>query len=197
VANTAVELNMANGSKVIIKEVVPHPEDKEGWRRIHTDRVVRLSRPPIAVWVESISGPIQQPLNYHPQNHPNWFPIMPMKQTITIPKEYGLSASNKDKTTFDRIQIQLTSGFSMSDHRVQGNGLSKAIFDLKKPPSGRLLLANIYVMLSRVSNWEDLAILRPFEGSVLQGKADEELAAYEEFLKDMDKETQRREEWEI
>ena len=96
-ANTAVELNMANGSKVIIKEVVPHPEDKEGWRRIHTDRVVRLSRPPITVWVESISGPIQQPLNYHPQNHPNWFPIMAMKQTITIPKEYGLSASNKDK----------------------------------------------------------------------------------------------------
>lgn len=30
-ANVAVELNMANGSKVIIREVVPHPDDKEGW----------------------------------------------------------------------------------------------------------------------------------------------------------------------
>lgn len=94
---------------------------------------------------------------------------MPMKQTITIPKEFGgESASTYDKTTFNRIQIPLTSGFSMSDFRVQGSGLKKGIFDLKKPPSGRMALQNIYVMLSRVSNWEDLAILRPFEDSVLQ-----------------------------
>ena len=56
----------------------------------------------------------------------------------------------------------------MSDFRVQGSGLKKGIFDLKKTPSGRMALQNIYVMLSRVSNWEDLAILRPFEDSVLQ-----------------------------
>jgi len=81
----------------------------------------------------------------------------------------------------------------MSDFRVQGNGLRKGIFDLKKPPSGRLLSQNIYVMLSRVSNWEDLAILRPFEDSVLQSlQADEELIEYEEILKYMDRETQRR-----
>jgi hypothetical protein len=81
----------------------------------------------------------------------------------------------------------------MSDFRVQGNGLSKAIFDLKKPPSGRLLLANIYVMLSRVGAWEDSAILRPFEDSVLSTQVDDELMAYEKFLADMDRETQDRE----
>ena len=192
-ANTAVELNMANGSKVIIREVVPHPEDEEGWKRIHNDRVVCLSRPPITVWVESISGPSQKPLNLHPHNHPYWFPIMPTKQTMTIPREYGFTASTRDKNTFDRIQVQLTSAFAMSDFRVQGNGLSKGIFDLKKPPSGRLLCANIYVMLSRVSNWEDMAILRPFEDSVLNGKAEEELIMYEKFLEDMNRETLRRE----
>ena len=193
-ANTAVELNMANGSKVIIREVVPHPEDTEGWRSIQTERVVCLSRPPIAVWVESVSGPAQKLLNLHPQNHPHWFPIMPMKQTITIPQEYGPKASTQEKNTFEWIQIQLTSAFAMSDFRVQGNGLTKGIFDLKKPPSGRLLCANIYVMLSRVSNWEDLAILRPFEDSVLSGKADEELLTYEKILEDMNRETLRREE---
>jgi hypothetical protein len=195
-ANVAVELNMANGSKVIIREVVPHPEDKEGWRRIQTDRLVRLSRPPIAVWVESTSGPSQKPLKLHPGSldHTNWFPIMPMKQSITIPKEYGHAVSTRNKSTFDRIQIPLTCGFAMSDFRVQGNGLSKGIFDLKKPPSGRLLAANIYVMLSRVSNWEDLAILRPFEDSVLSSLADEELMEYEQYLVDMDRETECREE---
>ena len=80
----------------------------------------------------------------------------------------------------------------MSDFRVQGSGLKKAIFDLKKPPSGRLLLQNIYVMLSRVSDWEDIAILRPFEDSVLQSQPDEELIEYEEILKHMDLETQYR-----
>ena len=50
------------------------------------------------------------------------------------------------------------------------------IFDLRKPPSGHLLSLNIYDMLSRVSNWEDLAILRPFEDSMLQFlQLDEEL----------------------
>jgi len=119
---------------------------------------------------------------------------MPVKQTILIPKEFGgESASTQDKKTFDRIQIPLTPGFSMSDFRVQGNGLNKGIFDLKKPPSGCLRCQNIYVMLSRVTNWEDLAILRPFEDSVLQSlRVDEELTEYEEILKYMDRETQRR-----
>jgi len=109
-----------------------------------------------------------------------------------IPKEFGVSVSTTGKTTFDRTQIPLTSAFSMSDFRVQGKGLRDGIFDLKKPPSGRLLLANIYVMLSRVSNWEDLTILRPFEDGVLQSKADDELTAYDEILKFWDMETERR-----
>jgi hypothetical protein len=48
-------------------------------------------------------------------------------------------------------------------------------------------------MLSRVTNWEDLAILRPFEDIVLQSlQVDEELTEYEEILKYKDRETQRR-----
>jgi len=47
-------------------------------------------------------------------------------------------------------------------------------------------------MLSRASNWEDLAILRPFEDSVLQLWVDDELTEYDETLKHMDLETQRR-----
>jgi hypothetical protein len=41
----------------------------------------------------------------------------------------------------------------------------------------------------RVSNWEDLAILRPFEDSVLKLRVDEELTEYDEVLKHMDSET--------
>lgn len=41
-----------------------------------------------------------------------------------------------NKTTFNYIQIPLTCFYAMSDFRIQGNGLSKGIFDLKKLPSG-------------------------------------------------------------
>jgi len=56
---------------------------------------------------------------------------------------------------------------------------------MKKPPTGRIRLENIYVMLSQISNWDDLAILRPFEETVLQGVPDERLSAYDEFLDQM------------
>jgi len=63
---------------------------------------------------------------------------------------------------------------------------------MKRPPTGRLGLENIYVMLSRISSWDGLAILRPFEDSVLQGVPDERLDAYDEFLEQMHIDTRSR-----
>lgn len=62
----------------------------------------------------------------------------------------------------------------------------------EKAPDRPTALQNIYVMLSRISDWEGLAILRPFEDSVLQGVPDEKLAAYDEFLEQMHSDTKRR-----
>lgn len=36
-ANIAVEMNMENDGKGIIKEIIPHPEDHEEWRAIHSN----------------------------------------------------------------------------------------------------------------------------------------------------------------
>ena len=80
----------------------------------------------------------------------------------------------------------------MSDFRVQGAGLVNAILDMKKPPTGRIRLENIYVMLSRISSWDDLAILRTFEESVLQRVPDERLTAYNEFLEQMHMDTKHQ-----
>ena len=87
----------------------------------------------------------------------------------------------------------MTLGFSLSDFRVQGNGLTNTILDMKRPPTGRLGLENVYVMLSRISSWEGLAILRPFDDSVLQGVPDQRLnIAYDEFLEQMHIDTKSR-----
>ena len=53
---------------------------------------------------------------------------------------------------------------------------------MKRPPTGRIGLENIYGMLSRISIWDDLAILRPFEESFLQRVPDE--SAPLKFLSD-------------
>jgi hypothetical protein len=34
IANIAIELGIANGTEVIINEVVPHPDDRKGWMNI-------------------------------------------------------------------------------------------------------------------------------------------------------------------
>jgi len=91
--NIAVELHIANGSKVIIREVIPHPDDRKGWEAIRTDRIVRLSRPPITVFVEPIPiGDFSPSFTYHPL-HSNWFPIMPFKHS-------GIRSSVRESNIF-------------------------------------------------------------------------------------------------
>ena len=76
-SNLAVELNVANGSKVIVKEVIPHPQNHQGWRELQYNTVVKLSRPPIIVFVElkPIAGDSPAEYNFHPR-HPTWFPVV-------------------------------------------------------------------------------------------------------------------------
>jgi hypothetical protein len=71
----------------------------------------------------------------------------------------------------------------MSDYRVQGRGFNqKFIIDLDRPPDNHLRLQNTYVILSRMTKWNDLAILRPFDDGVLRGGCDEKWMEYNEVL---------------
>jgi PIF1-like helicase len=101
-ANIAVELGVANGSKVIIKEVVPHPTDYQAWRQIEQCQIVELSRPPICVWVELINNVACKEADvYHSQG---WFPIMTVKTKVNPPR--GAVSSGM----FSRTQTPLTPG---------------------------------------------------------------------------------------
>ena len=65
----------------------------------------------------------------------------------------------------------------------------KFIIDLCRPPDRRLALQNIYVMLSRMTKWEDLAILRPFDDNIFRTGCDENWIRYNEFLENENKAT--------
>jgi PIF1-like helicase len=67
-ANIVVELNIANGSKVIIKGSDP---SSRGPKRMASNlHQSHLSRPPITISVEPVSTLPYKAFNYHPQNHP-------------------------------------------------------------------------------------------------------------------------------
>ena len=171
--NIAVELGFANGTEVIIREVVPHVDDYQGWSQLQ-NQVVRLSQPPICVFVEMTEDNSWDRL-FRP-GKPQWFPIMTKTERVKLPKDSGVSG------TFLRTQIPLTHAFSLSDHKVQGKGLAKSILDLQRPPSGHFTLENFYTMVSRTSEWEDMAILRPFEDSIFNTKPDDRLTKYGFYL---------------
>src|SRR5579859_158378 len=160
----------------------------EGWRQMQ-NQVVRLSRPPVRVFV--------QPTEANEWNRefrtgkPQWFPIMTRTQKVQLPKEFG------NGKTFTRKQIPLTHAFALSDHKVQGKGLPKSILDLQKPPSGHFTLENLYTMLSRTSDWEDMAILRPFSDDIFNAKPDERLVEYDKYLKRQNKKTEQLYEQEV
>jgi hypothetical protein len=179
--NVAVELGIANGTEVIIKEVVPHPNDIEGWRQMD-DQVVRLSRPPICVFVETMETN-DRIREFHP-GKPQWFPIMTRTQRVQLPKDSGVGK------TFIRTQIPLTHAFALSDHKVQGKGLPISILDLQKPPSGRFALENFYTMTSRTSVWINMAILRPFNDDIFYTKPDERLQKYDVYLREQNDKTE-------
>jgi hypothetical protein len=186
-ANVAVELGVANGTQVIVRQVVPHPDDDRGWSQMQK-QIVKLSRPPICVFVEVVDGK----KSYRKYTETNWFPLMPIKEQIKAPKEWGTEKH------FDRTQIPLISSFAMSDYKViemqkssnekvQGQGFRKKfIVDIRKPPTGRLGLENLYVILSRATSWENIAILRPFDESIFMSKENEHLRIHDGWLKRQD-----------
>jgi hypothetical protein len=61
-----------------------------------------------------------------------------------------------------------------TDIKVQEQGFrNKFIVDIRKPLTGRLGLENLYVILSRATYWENIAILRLFDVSIFASKENE------------------------
>jgi hypothetical protein len=97
--NIAVELRVTNGTKVIIREVVSHPNDKHGgWDQMQ-NWVVRLSQPPICIFVKLTEA--NEWSREFRQGEPRWFPIMRQNERVKLSRDSGAARS------FLRTQISL------------------------------------------------------------------------------------------
>ena len=98
-----------------------------------------------------------------PRHH---FPILP--DTTDLKFEHG--ASHK-RCTIKRKQVPIEPGFSMTVHKAQGQTLGRVIVDLAgcagtEPP---------YVMCSRATSLDGLAVLRDFNDRQITKRRSEEL----------------------
>lgn len=94
--------------------------------------------------------------------------VFPEKRPFRVRTGKG---SKNGFLTFERTQLPLQPAFAITDYKSQGKTLSCAIVDLKACTGSQ----SPYVMVSRVTNFESLFVLRPFEHKRIRSNVNQSL----------------------
>jgi hypothetical protein len=71
--------------------------------------------------------------------------------------------------------------------------LNNYIIDLRRPPTGKFQLENLYVMLSRATTWNDFAILCDFDDALFRrDDHNEPLELYIRYLEEQNSLSQQK-----
>jgi hypothetical protein len=111
---------------------------------------------------------------------PSVVPIFPIERSITLK---GFSVRRK--------QVPVCPAFCLTDYKVQGSTLTKAILDLKDNPATRGLdrhrkYCSLYVQLSRIRSLGGLHLLQKLEKKDIQIGPDPRLLAEMERLQTLE-----------
>jgi hypothetical protein len=165
--NFDVQGGVVNGTEGILKTVL-YEEDAETGRRYATSCVVIAQ----SSTCENLPSLGPKEVVVHQKTH-----------SITFVEPF-----TKKKHTIQRYQLPILPAYAMTDYKAQGRTMSNVIIDLQSCPSRE----SAYVMLSRATSLNSLAILRPFKSDILTRHASEEyrnearrlqLKAYETILR--------------
>lgn len=164
--NLAVNFGLTNNTRLLGVDLIEDPESVQtivarpvvpGSAAVIEERW--LSRPPLCMVVriapDASAPPAATPSFRVGPFEEGCVPIMPKQATYRV-KEAGVLLE------YRRTGIPLQLGFAFTDYFMQGTTAhSSVIFDMQRPPSGRISAANMYVMLTRVRSWSDVHLLRP------------------------------------
>ncbi|KAG2155405.1 hypothetical protein DEU56DRAFT_693837, partial [Suillus clintonianus] len=138
--NAATSCKIVNGSRGILQSITYEVDEYD-------------NRFPVCALVK-----IQDSTLHIPGLENSVVPILPITSSFSFP-------TAEKNVNVRRIQLPILPGWAFTDFKVQGSYLPKVIVDL----TGARSLQSIYVMLSRASKLNNIAILRWFSSRTLHG----------------------------
>ena len=162
VSNRNPEIGYINHGIAEVVMIIPHPEDEEIIRTQRDSFIVKLSRLPLSVIVRIDSGPEFQLDGFQkrcipllPKDHTfaikfnKPIPLLDMSQTLRV-----------KRTTFDILPIKCVTDYFSQGLTFKG---IKVLIDLRPPPPpvSSTEGESVNVMISRVQEWDQFALLAP------------------------------------
>ncbi|GJF00157.1 ATP-dependent exoDNAse [Phanerochaete sordida] len=176
--NIETDLDLANGSRGEIVDIILHPDEPE-WGTAST---VHLKHMPRCILVRMDRTRASQLAGLPP----GVIPVQPMESTMQI----RLKRNGKTvQRTVRRRQFPVTGAYAFTDYRAQGQTLRYVLVDIATPPSFELTLTNMYVALSRSPGRDTIRLLRPFDRAIFLRRLDPDLETEDERLERLDGET--------
>lgn len=148
-ANLAITQKVVNGSEGTVKDI---KYDLVGGKR--QAKVVYLEIPGAGI----ISSDLQRDM----------VPIFPHRTKFQV--HYKTSAGARQRT-ITRYQLPVVPAYAYTDYKSQGRSLKAAVVDLYSART----IQGVYVMLSRVTTIQGLAILCPFSPMKIYKRISQEL----------------------
>ncbi len=181
-SNIQTDLDLANGARGEIVDIVLHPEEP----RTADTPIVKLTYLPAYVLVKMARTRATQLDGLEA----GVIPVEPVRMTMKINIERA--GQKTIHRTVQRRQFPITPAYAFTDYRSQGQTIPMVLIDIKSPPGGtKLSLFNLYVALSRSSGRMSIRLLRDFDDDVFLQLHNEELLREDLRLETRDRETRQ------
>jgi ATP-dependent exoDNAse (exonuclease V) alpha subunit len=160
--NVAIGANVVNGAEGVLKDI-KYEEDHEG-RRFAVCAYVHISGCCLAA----------------PGLEPEVVPIVPVKTS------FQYSQVGHAPFSISRTQLPLLPAYAYTDYKSQGRSLPLVLLDL----TGCNTLQSLYVMLSRATSLQNLAVIRWFSPAIISKRLSAEFRSEFERLQLLDMQTE-------
>ncbi|KIK13899.1 hypothetical protein PISMIDRAFT_17663 [Pisolithus microcarpus 441] len=171
--NVETDLDITNGACGVILDIFLHPQEpplpadasEHHLQFIPTYILVKLTR---------------TRTSHLPGLEASVIPVEPVMKTYSI--RYIDPQGTPVTGRVQQVQYPITPAYAFTDYRSQGQTLSHIIVDIARPPTGGLMLFNLYVALSRSSGRETIRLLRDFDEKLFLASHSTDLIAEDDRL---------------
>jgi len=177
--NVQTDLDIANGARGEIVDIVLHPEEPS----LPDTPIVKLTRLPAYLLVKLKRTRATQLEGLEEC-------VIPVEPTAV---KFQIKVKTKGRKvitrTVTRMQFPITGAYAFTDYRSQGQTIPRVIVDIAKVPTGGLSLFNLYVALSRSHGRDTIRLLRDFDDATFQKPHVSELTDEDKRLEKLDRNT--------